>query len=93
MPRPKGSKNKKTVVVIDTVENINEKIIATESEIAVLTEELKAKKKELKELSKAKAEAEKLATEKKAEEDRIKLMAAVTASGKSVEEIINLINQ
>lgn len=93
MPRPKGSKNKKTVVVIDTVENINEKIIATESEIAVLTEELKAKKKELKELSKAKAEAEKLAIEKKAEEDRIKLMAAVTASGRSVEEIINLINQ
>ena len=28
MPRPKGSKNKKSLVVVDTVENIDEKIIA-----------------------------------------------------------------
>ena len=92
MPRPKGSKNKKSLVVVDTVENIDEKIIAAESAIAALTEELKTKKAELKELTKAKAEAEKLAAEKKAEEDKAKLMEAIAASGKSVDEIISLLN-
>ena len=92
MPRPKGSKNKKSLVVIDTVENIDEKIATAESAIAALTEELKAKKAELKELTKAKAEAEKLAAEKKAEEDKAKLMEAIAASGKSVDEIISLLN-
>ena len=71
MPRPKGSKNKKTTVVIETVENIDERIAATESAISTLTGELKAKKAELKELTKAKAAAEKLAAEKKAEEERL----------------------
>ncbi len=93
MPRPKGSKNKKTTVVIETVENIDERIAATESAISTLTEELKAKKAELKELTKAKAAAEKLAAEKKAEEDKTKLLDAVAASGKSIDEIIDMINQ
>ena len=92
MPRPKGSKNKKSPMVIDTVENIDEKIATAESAIAALTEELKAKKAELKELTKAKVEAEKLAAEKKAEEDKAKLMEAIAASGKSVDEIISLLN-
>ena len=92
MPRPKGSKNKKSLVVVETVENIDEKIATAESAIAALTEELKAKKAELKELTKAKAEAEKLAAEKKAEEDKAKLMEAIVASGKSVDEIISLLN-
>lgn len=93
MPRPKGSKNNKTTVVIETVENIDERIAATESAISTLTEELKAKKAELKELTKAKAAAEKLAAEKKAEEDKTKLLDAVAASGKSIDEIIDMINQ
>lgn len=92
MPRPKGSKNKKSLVVVDTVENIDEKIVAAESAIAALTEELKAKKAELKELNKSKVEAEKIAAEKKAEEDKAKLMEAIAASGKSVDEIISLLN-
>ena len=92
MPRPKGSKNKKSLVVIDTVENIDEKIAIAESAIAALTEELKARKAELKDLTKAKVEAEKLAAEKKAEEDKAKLMEAIAASGKSVDEIISLLN-
>ena len=92
MPRPKGSRNKKNLVVVDTVENIDEKIVAAESAIATLTEELKAKKAELKELTKAKAEAEKLAAEKKAEEDKAKLMEAIASSGKSIDEIISLLN-
>ena len=59
MPRPKGSKNKKTAVIIETVESIDERIATTEAAISALTEELKAKKAELKELTKAKAAAEK----------------------------------
>jgi len=93
MPRPKGSKNKKTAVVIETVENIDERIAAVESAISSLTEELKAKKAELKELTRAKVAAEKLAAEKKAEEDKAKLLDAVAASGKSIDEIIDMINQ
>ena len=92
MPRPKGSKNKKMPVVIDSVENIDAKIATAESAIATLTEELKAKKAELKELTKAKVEAEKFAAEKKAEEDKAKLMEAIAASGKSVDEIIQLLH-
>ena len=92
MPRPKGSKNKKSPIVVEIVENIDEEIATAESAIASLTEELKAKKAELKELTKAKAEAEKLAAEKKAEEDKAKLMEAIAASGKSVDQIISLLN-
>ena len=91
MPRPKGSKNKKTIIAMDTIENIDEKIAAAESAIATLTEELKARKAELKSLTKAKIEAEKLAAEKKAEEDKAKLMDAIAASGKSLEEIIGFL--
>ena len=93
MPRPKGSKNKKSAVVLDTIENIDEKIAAAESKVAALTEELKNQKAELKKLNKAKTEAEKLAAEKKAEEDTNKLMAAIAASGKSVDEIISLLEK
>ena len=92
MPRPKGSKNRKTAVVIDTVENIDEKIAAVEAAIAEFTESLKAKKAELKELTKVKVEAERLAAEKKAEEEKAKLMDAIAASGKSVDEIIQMLN-
>ena len=48
---------------------------------------------ELKELTKAKAEAEKLAAEKKAEEDKTKLLDAIAASGKSIDEVIEMISQ
>lgn len=94
MPRPKGSKNKKTTIsteVIETVESIESRIAAAEAAIETLTNDLKAKKAELKELVKLKAEAEKLAAEKKAEEDKAAILAAVEASGKSVEEILELL--
>ncbi len=93
MPRPKGSKNKKTAVVVDTVENVDEKIAAVEAGIAALTEELKAKKAELKKLTKAKEKAEKVAAEKQAEEDRAKMLEAITASGKSVDEVLELLKK
>ena len=93
MPRPKGSKNRKTAVIIDTVESIDEKIAAAESAISTLNEELKARKAELKELTRAKAAAEKQAAEKKAEADKAKLLDAVAASGKSIDEIIDMIGR
>ena len=89
MPRPKGSKNKK--IVDDIFENIDEKIAETEAAIATLTKELKAKKTELKVLIKAKAEADKKAAEKKAEEDKEKLLKAFETCGKSVEDVISML--
>ena len=91
MPRPKGSKNKKAFEQMESIENIDERIAATEAAIASLTEELKAKKAELKRYQKMKEDAERIAAEKKAEEDRAAILAAVEASGKSVEEILALL--
>ena len=104
MPRPKGSKNKKTIsqtaaAAPVAVENIAEKIAAVEAEIAAIGEQLKAKKDELKALMKEKAKADKSAAKqkakeeaeaaaKKAEEDKAKLLEAFQASGKSVEELV-----
>ena len=93
MPRPKGSKNKVKVkeALGFAQEEIEEKIAAAEAEIAALSEQLKAKKAELKALAKAKLEAEKAAAEKKAAEDKKKLLSAVEASGKSIEEILEML--
>ena len=94
MPRPKGSKNKKvaasTTSVLDLTA-IEEKIATVESEIEELGTQLKAKKDELKELGKQKLAAEKDAAERKAEEDKKAILDAVEKSGKSVEEILELL--
>ena len=87
MPRPKGSKKKKTTVV----ENIDEKIEMVSAEIEQLAASLKTKKAELKDLMKTKEAQMKEAAEKKAEEDKAIILAAIEASGKSVEEILNLL--
>lgn len=93
MPRPKGSKNRaKTVeIVISAPEEFAEKIAAVEKEIEEATVLIKAKKAELKELYKAREEAEKVAAERKAEEDKAKLLEAVIASGKSIEDVIEML--
>ena len=52
---------------------------------------LKTKKAELKDLMKTKEAQMKEAAEKKAEEDKAIILAAIEASGKSVEEILNLL--
>lgn len=88
MPRPKGSKNKKVAVV---TENLEAKIAAAEADVEKLTAEIKAKKAELKELLKEKAAADKAAAEKKAAEDKAAILAAVEASGKTVEEILDFL--
>ena len=91
MPRPKGSKNKKAFERVESIETIDERIAAAETAIASLSEELKAKKAELKRYQKMKEDAERIAAERKAEEDKAAILAAVEASGKSVEEILELL--
>ena len=98
MPRPKGSKNKKTAAtntmeINISIESLDEQIKTTEAEIESMTAALKDKKTELKALIKSKDQAEKIAAEKKAEEEKARLLEAVAASGKSIDEIIDMINQ
>ena len=73
------------------IENVDEKIEQVSAEIEELKEQLKEKKAELKSLAKAKIAADRIAAEKKAEEDKAAILAAVAASGKSVEEILDLL--
>lgn len=74
-------------------ENIEEKIAEVEKELADLTAKAKAKKVELKKLVKAKEQALKVAAEKKAAEDKEKLMKAVADSGKTVEEVLEFLKK
>ena len=90
IPRPKGSKNKKTVCI---QENVEDKIAAVEAEIAELGTQLKAKKAELKQLVKAKAESDRIAAERKVEEDKKAILDAVEKSGKSLEEILEMLGK
>ena len=83
---PRG---KKTIIP----ENIEEKIAEVEKELADLTAKAKAKKVEPKKLVKAKEQALKVAAEKKAAEDKEKLMKAVADSGKTVEEVLELLKK
>ena len=92
MPRTKGSKNKpKTEAPILTVEEIENKMAAVEAEIEDLSEKLKEKKTELKQLAKDKEAAIVAAAEKKAEEDKQAILDAVEKSGKTIEEILELL--
>ena len=91
MPRPKGSKNKPKTDITLSVDQLNEKIASTEAEIASLTESLKSKKAELKALTKEHEAAEKAAAEAKEAEQKAKLLEAVASSGKSIDEVIALI--
>jgi peptidoglycan hydrolase CwlO-like protein len=70
---------------------LDEQIKATEAEIESMTASLKDKKAELKALLKKKDKAEKAAAEKKAEEEKARLLEAVAASGKSIDEILEML--
>ena len=87
MPRPKGSKNKAKIIV----ENVDEKIVSVETEIAELTTAVNAKKAELKQLRRAKIEADKAAAERKAEEEKAEMLAAIEKSGLSYSEVLELL--
>ena len=92
MPRPKGSKNKKSIIPETVaVENIDEMVSTAQAEIEKLAAELKSKKAELKKLLKMQEAQTKAAAAKKAEEDKAAILAAVEASGKSVEEILEML--
>ena len=96
MPRTKGSKNKKTAAtntmeINISIESLDEQIKTTEAEIESMTAALKDKKTELKALLKKKDKAEKIAAEKKAEEEKARLLEAVAASGKSIDEILEML--
>ena len=93
MPRPKGSKNKKTLAAVSAqaATEIDSRIAAVEAEIEELGEKLKARKAELKTLAREKAKADAAAAAKKAEEDKAAILAAVEASGKSLDEILALL--
>ena len=93
MPRPKGSKNKKTLAAVSAqaATEIDSRITAVEAEINELGEKLKARKAELKTLAREKAKADAAAAARKAEEDKAAILAAVEASGKSLDEILALL--
>ena len=92
MPRPKGSKNRsKAEAPVLDLNAIEEKMSALQSEIDELGESIKAKKAELKQLAKDKEAAVVAAAEKKAEEDKKAILDAVEKSGKSIEEILELL--
>ena len=92
MPRPKGSKNKAAVPVVDTAA-IEEKMKELEGEIAELGAAAREKKAELKKLAKAKLAAEKAEAAKKAEEGKKAVMDAFEKSGKTVEEILEFLKK
>ena len=84
MPRKPGSKNKpKAEAPVLDLNAIEEKMSTLQSEIDELGETIKAKK--------DKEAAIVAAAEKKAEEDKKAILDAVAASGKSVEEILELL--
>ena len=87
MPRTKGSKNKPKDIAL-TVEEYNGRITAVETSIEDLNAQLKLKKAELKQLIKDRDAAVAVEAEKKAEEDRAAIIAAIEASGKSVDEVL-----
>lgn len=96
MPRPKGSKNKKSAVAatttaVLTVEELDAQIASTTAEIETIAAELKTKKAELKKLEKERTSAEKAAAAAKAEEDKARVLEAIAASGKSIDEVLELL--
>ena len=81
---------------VEIIENIDEKITAVNNEIEDLKVQIKDKKQELKKLIKAKADNERIAAEKKAAEEKEKVIAAVTSAiekgEKTAEEILEYLN-
>jgi predicted nuclease with TOPRIM domain len=65
-----------------TGRSVEERMTAVSAEIETLQEQLREKREELKQLN-----------VEKAEEDKQKLLGAVAASGKTIEEILSLIQQ
>ena len=88
---PRGKKRN-----VEFIENIDEKITVVSNELEDLKVQIKDKKQELKKLIKAKADNERIAAEKKAAEEKEKVIAAVTSAiekgEKTVDEILEYLN-
>ena len=93
MPRPKGSKNKTSKKAAVPAVNMDETIAALDAEVKQLSADLKAKKAELKKLVKAKKTQEEKLAAKQAEENKAAILAAVEKSGKSLDEVLELLNR
>ena len=91
MPRPKGSKNKKKIIQVDSLDVIEAKIAEAEQSIERLSAELKAEKLALKELVKSKEIALKAEAEKRAAADKATILAALENSNKSLDEILTFL--
>ncbi|MBR3309727.1 MAG: hypothetical protein IKG00_07545 [Lachnospiraceae bacterium] len=91
--KPSPRKRIKKAKELLTVEGIDNQIAELEAEIKDLNEKLKEKKVALKALQKSKTVAEKAAAKKKAEEDKATILAAVEASGKSVDEVLEFLKK
>ena len=89
MPRPKGSRNRAKTLV----ENVDEKLADTDREISRLNAALKTARAERRALVRAKQNADALAAARKAEADQRALLAAVEASGKSIDEVLAMLNR
>lgn len=77
----------------EMVEKVNAEIAAKEEEISNLEEDLKARKRELKELQKAKAKAEKQKEAFEKAEEKKRVVEAVMKSEKSVDEILSFLKK
>ena len=98
MPRPKGSKNKNprnkvTKKAAALIENIDEKIEALDGEVKQLSADLKARKAELKKLLKVKKDQAEALLARQEEENKAAILSAVEMSGKSLEEILELLKK
>ena len=86
---PRGRKKKEPVTV--TAEEIREQINTLEEKLADLAEQTKATKAEIKDLKKQLVAAEAAEAAAQAEADKERILEAVKNSGKSVDEIIELL--
>ena len=93
MPRPKGSKNKKTLAAAVSVETIDECILSAEREIAALGEQLRHKRAERRALLKTRQEKLRLAEEQKSAQEKQAVLDAMEKSGRSTEEILAFLQQ
>lgn len=111
MSRPKGSKNKKSLIPEAQIEEkiaaqqaVKEKLLAEQQELLDTIDgykaQLKEKKKELKAVDKAltslqekKEQAEAMAAAQAQKAQVEKVVSTLISSGKSAEEILDLLNQ
>ena len=89
MSRSKEPKDEMNVIKLDKRMQIE----AIAQQLSDITEEFIRKRQKLKELKRAKFEAEKKSEAKKAEEEEARVLEAIKESGLTVEEFIELLKE